>query len=134
MTPTLQETKSNGAQVCHEHNSGNYSVGDNVAGRRASEPQTKSAVQDTEDHQDTTIPNVDIADDTTTLVLGVVAVVQPAKNRLETEKGDDNGTQNCMALLAELISVSIWKLGFTELYLRSRSCQHTRIPGQSQPT
>lgn len=86
----------------HKGDAGYYRVRDDVALGRACELQAKSAIDDAEDHEKSSKPDVDVADNSSLLVLDKVAVVRPSQERLKAHESNDDGAHLRMALLPPL--------------------------------
>lgn len=97
-------TKNNRGHIDDCHDSSHDRVSNDVAGRRVAELQAETAVDDSDNHQRSSIPAVKMAKDAAALSLEVVDVVDDSKDGLQADETNENDSQASVGLLEKLMN------------------------------
>ena len=102
LTPRLDSPEELDKGIGQESGTGDDAVGDDEASSLVHHLQAEPAVNDAEDHQTATPPNMEVADRATGAVLEVVQMVKVAEHRLDTEQADDDSAEDAVLVAEEL--------------------------------
>lgn len=96
-----------GEHIQHRRDAGDDRVGDDPRCRGRGELHAETAVDDAEEQDDATKPNVRMADSAAHLVLLVVHVVHQAKEGLDDQEHAHDGAEDGVRLLEKLQNMSV---------------------------
>jgi hypothetical protein len=90
------------SSISYEYDRGNDRVRDHESVACACELEAQSPVDDAQDHEDPTVPDVAVGDESAFLVLEVMAMMDIASEGLEAEERDDDGAEDGVVLVEVL--------------------------------
>lgn len=90
--PLLYSTKNAAGNVQDAHDGSNNRVCDDKPLRSAGKLKPQPSVDDADDDEDSAVPNVGVADESSLLVLDKIFVMRPSENWLQTNHGADHSS------------------------------------------
>lgn len=103
---TTHGSGNNNANVGHAHETSHDSVGDLTTLGVGCELETKSSVDDTEQHDDASVPGVQVTEETTALGTHVSHVMDDTEDGLEQEEPENDSSEKNVRDVEDLWVVS----------------------------